>query len=277
MEAINFTAGDFVWFPDDTEGLVLGKITKISNAYDDEVDAKSTQSIESSQIGFHISYMNDNEETKSIKTIFISQYDLLVNTQSNYYKKLQVCGNHRHLDITNMTELQELSDGSILYHMKKRFHNNEVYTNFGSIVVAINPYQLLDVNNYNQIDPLVTMSPELETKLYPHIFATADIALQQLQINKTNQSIIISGSYGSGKTEVSNRIIQFLLTKLSIKQPHNPSQQTIENIAIQSATLLEVFGNAKICYNDNSSRFATWKQVNIDSMTNQIKGLIKIV
>ena len=71
------------------------------------------------------------------------------------------------------------------------------------------------------------------------------------------QSILISGESGAGKTE-SAKLCMSCLARLSA------SSAAVTAAALESGLLLESFGNAKTVYNDNSSRFGKWVEVQFD-------------
>lgn len=71
-----------------------------------------------------------------------------------------------------------------------------------------------------------------------------------MKIFKKNQSILITGVSGSGKTENGKHIIDFLCHTKSDTQ-----------IVTDSGLLFEAFGNAKTRSNANSSRFCKHMEV----------------
>lgn len=102
-----------------------------------------------------------------------------------------------------------------------------------------------------------------------------------------NQSIIISGESGSGKTEATKYIMQFLArtsrkieTSSECQQPDKISDTTgdtngamsLEDRVLSCNPLLETFGNAQTLRNHNSSRFGKFIRIDFSTETGSIVG-----
>ena len=164
---------------------------------------------------------------------------------------VESCGDHLDLDIDNLVDLDELSEGAILHHVRKRFAKRQIYTFVGPILVAVNPFERLPI-----YEPTDIRQAKSHATLYPHVFVTAAMAYKQLDENKKSQSCLISGESGAGKTETTKKV----LTYLAAVAPGVAAagEAGIEERILMSNPLLEALGNAKTLRNNNSSRFGKY-------------------
>lgn len=161
----------------------------------------------------------------------------------------------------NEIQVNDLHDAPLLGILRKRYLNGQIYTDIGRVLISINPYSNIS-ELYN--DPLSFLSVHNDyrdiapfSRQKPHIFKIANDSLrmffdQQHLSTKIDQSIIISGESGSGKTEASKLVMHFLIQADNKMKPSMNADISSENIGVHIKTvltesnyILESFGNAK--------------------------------
>uniref|UniRef100_A0A672UDJ2 Unconventional myosin-Vb n=1 Tax=Strigops habroptila TaxID=2489341 RepID=A0A672UDJ2_STRHB len=157
----------------------------------------------------------------------------------------------------DLTALSYLHEPAVLHNLKVRFlESNHIYTYCGIVLVAINPYEQLPI--YEQ-DVIYAYSGQNMGDMDPHIFAVAEEAFKQMARDEKNQSIIVSGESGAGKTVSAKYAMRFFATVGG-----SASETNIEAKVLASSPIMEAIGNAKTTRNDNSSRFGKYIQIGFD-------------
>ncbi|XP_057645310.1 unconventional myosin-Vb isoform X2 [Chionomys nivalis] len=157
----------------------------------------------------------------------------------------------------DLTALSYLHEPAVLHNLKVRFlESNHIYTYCGIVLVAINPYEQLPI--YGQ-DVIYAYSGQNMGDMDPHIFAVAEEAYKQMARDEKNQSIIVSGESGAGKTVSAKYAMRYFATVGG-----SASDTNIEEKVLASSPIMEAIGNAKTTRNDNSSRFGKFIEIGFD-------------
>ncbi|CAK6955270.1 unconventional myosin-Vb [Scomber scombrus] len=154
----------------------------------------------------------------------------------------------------DLTALSFLHEPAVLHNLRVRFLDySSIYTYCGIVLVAINPYDQLPIYGEEVID---AYSGQDMADMEPHIFSVAEEAYRTMTREENNQSIIISGESGSGKTVSAKFTMRYFAVVGGAAQ-----QTSVEERVLASNPIMESIGNAKTTRNDNSSRFGKYIEI----------------
>ncbi|XP_019134435.1 unconventional myosin-Va isoform X3 [Larimichthys crocea] len=158
----------------------------------------------------------------------------------------------------DLTALSYLHEPAVLHNLKVRFVDSKlIYTYCGIVLVAINPYETLPIYGSDIIN---AYSGQNMGDMDPHIFAVAEEAYKQMARDERNQSIIVSGESGAGKTVSAKYAMRYFATVSG-----SASEANVEEKVLASNPIMEAIGNAKTTRNDNSSRFGKYIEIGFDT------------
>ncbi|XP_039657330.1 myosin-7B-like [Perca fluviatilis] len=159
--------------------------------------------------------------------------------------------------IEDMAMLTHLNEASVLFNLKRRFSMWMIYTYSGLFCVTINPYKWLPVYSAAVV---AGYKGRRRVETPPHIYAVADNAYNDLLKNRENQSMLITGESGAGKTVNTKRVIQYFAIVAALGE-NVKKGINLEDQIIEANPAMEAFGNAKTIRNDNSSRFGKFIRI----------------
>ncbi|TRY53867.1 hypothetical protein DNTS_002810 [Danionella cerebrum] len=130
---------------------------------------------------------------------------------------------------------------AVLFNLKERYAAWMIYTYSGLFCVTVNPYKWLPV--YNQ-EVVIAYRGKKRSEAPPHIYSISDNAYQYMLADRENQSILITGESGAGKTVNTKRVIQYFASIAASGGKKDQSAQakgTLEDQIIQANPALEAF------------------------------------
>ncbi|KAF5704176.1 myosin heavy chain [Fusarium mundagurra] len=160
----------------------------------------------------------------------------------------------------DMAELTHLNEASVVHNLHMRYQADLIYTYSGLFLVTVNPYASIPIYGNEYVNMYRGRNRE-DTK--PHIFAMADEAFRNLVEEGKNQSILVTGESGAGKTENTKKVIQYLaaVAQADSTIKHKPHHSNLSQQILRANPILEAFGNAQTVRNNNSSRFGKFIRI----------------
>ncbi|KAK7940465.1 hypothetical protein WMY93_003791 [Mugilogobius chulae] len=200
-------------------------------------------------------------ETDGGKTVTVKEDDIHPRNPPKYDK------------IEDMAMMTHLNEPCVLYNLKDRFASWMIYWLPVYDAVVVGAYR-----GKKRIEAPPTSFPSLTMpisscslvryRLYCCMLNFSTIMLSNFVISdRENQSVLITGESGAGKTVNTKRVIQYFATIAAAlggkKADPTPGkmQGSLEDQIIAANPLLEAYGNAKTVRNDNSSRFGKFIRI----------------
>ncbi|KAH8073498.1 hypothetical protein JL721_2799 [Aureococcus anophagefferens] len=162
-------------------------------------------------------------------------------------------------DIDDLAKMNQLHEAPLLTALGRRYKRDAIYTYTGDVLVSVNPYKsiplLYDLPAVDDEEAFEAMDASR-----PHVYGIARRAQAAVRATRVNQSVVVSGESGAGKTEASKKVMAFLLAlSAARKDAYAEAAVDVDAVLMVSNVILEAFGNAKTIRNDNSSRFGQVK------------------
>ncbi|KAG5323672.1 MYSA protein, partial [Pseudoatta argentina] len=263
------------WVPDEKDGYLLGEIKatkgdvvsvglpggETKQYRKDQLSQVNPPKFEKAEDMADLTYLNEASVLHNLKQRY---YAKLIYTKDYKKDQLQQVNPPKYEKCEDMSNLTYLNDASVLHNLKQRYYAKLIYTYSGLFCVAINPYKRFPVYTSRCAK---LYRGKRRSEVPPHIFAISDGAYVNMLTNNENQSMLITGESGAGKTENTKKVIAYFATvgasTKKDKEAEAASQKkgSLEDQVVQTNPVLEAFGNAKTVRNDNSSRFGKFIRI----------------
>ncbi|KAG1058152.1 hypothetical protein G6F43_000039 [Rhizopus delemar] len=172
----------------------------------------------------------------------------------------------------DLTNLSYLNEPSVLHTIKTRYDQHHIYTYSGIVLIAANPFARVSMYEPEMIQKY---SGSRREELEPHLFAIAEDAYRCMIRDNKNQTIIVSGESGAGKTVSAKYIMRYFATADDTPTTGTESMTEVEEQILATNPIMEAFGNAKTTRNDNSSRFGKYIEIQFDKQCNIVGAKIR--
>ncbi|XP_004705615.1 myosin-16 [Echinops telfairi] len=168
----------------------------------------------------------------------------------------------------DMADMTFLNEASVLNNLRQRYTNMRIYTYSGLFCVTVNPYRWLPIYGARVAN---MYKGKKRTEMPPHLFSISDNAYHDMLMDRENQSMLITGESGAGKTENTKKVIQYFANIGGTGKQSSDGKGSLEDQIIQANPVLEAFGNAKTTRNNNSSRFGKFIRIHFGT-TGKLAG-----
>ncbi|CAD5223229.1 unnamed protein product [Bursaphelenchus okinawaensis] len=165
----------------------------------------------------------------------------------------------------DMANLTFLNDASVLHNLRARYSSMMIYTYSGLFCVVINPYKRLPI--YSESVCKMFMGRR-RNEMPPHLFAVCDEAYRNMVNEHENQSMLITGESGAGKTENTKKVISYFAVvggSSNKTKKSGKADASLEDQIVRTNPVLEAYGNAKTVRNNNSSRFGKFIRIHFNN------------
>merc|ERR1719297_301982 len=158
----------------------------------------------------------------------------------------------------DMANLTFLNDASVFWNLKVRFQAKLIYTYSGLFCIVVNPYKRFPIYSATVVKMYLG---KRRNEVPPHLWAITETAYRNMLTNAKDQSMLITGESGAGKTENTKKVISYLAAVAAPKKASATKKVSLEDQIVATNPILESYGNAKTSRNDNSSRFGKFIRI----------------
>merc|ERR1711981_617891 len=163
--------------------------------------------------------------------------------------------------IEDMADLTYLNDASVFHNLDVRFKAKLIYTYSGLFCIVVNPYKRYPIYTATCVKLYLG---KRRNEVPPHLWAITETAYRNMLTNSKNQSMLITGESGAGKTENTKKVIAYLAQVAATAKKGAEKKVSLEDQIVATNPILESYGNAKTSRNDNSSRFGKFIRIHFN-------------
>uniref|UniRef100_G1PV47 Unconventional myosin-XVIIIa n=1 Tax=Myotis lucifugus TaxID=59463 RepID=G1PV47_MYOLU len=159
--------------------------------------------------------------------------------------------------LEDLASLVYLNESSVVHTLRQRYGASLLHTYAGPSLLVLSPRGAPAVYSEKVMHMFKGCRRE---DMAPHIYAVAQTAYRAMLMSRQDQSIILLGSSGSGKTTSCQHLVQYLATIAGTGGNKVFSVDKWQALY----TLLEAFGNSPTIMNGNATRFSQILSLDFD-------------
>ncbi|XP_078338724.1 unconventional myosin-XVIIIa-like isoform X8 [Crassostrea virginica] len=169
----------------------------------------------------------------------------------------------------DLASLRFLNESSALHSLRQRYGANLIHTYAGCNMVVVNPMHQMSIYSEKVIHVFKGCKQE---DMPPHIYASGQMAYRDMLNSRRDQSVILMGRSGSGKSVNAKHILSYLTLAAG----------SINNILTGDklnaiSTLMDAFGNSRSILNTNASRFGQLTTLDFDHSGQIVSASIQVM
>ncbi|XP_054429208.1 unconventional myosin-XVIIIa isoform X2 [Pteronotus mesoamericanus] len=159
--------------------------------------------------------------------------------------------------LEDLASLVYLNESSVLHTLRQRYGASLLHTYAGPSLLVLSPRGAPAVYSEKVMHMFKGCRRE---DMAPHIYAVAQTAYRAMLMSRQDQSVILLGSSGSGKTTSCQHLVQYLATIAGTSGNKVFSVEKWQALY----TLLEAFGNSPTIMNGSATRFSQILSLDFD-------------
>ncbi|XP_019502555.1 PREDICTED: unconventional myosin-XVIIIa isoform X4 [Hipposideros armiger] len=159
--------------------------------------------------------------------------------------------------LEDLASLVYLNESSVLHTLRQRYGASLLHTYAGPSLLIVSPRGAPALYSEKVMHMFKGCRRE---DMAPHIYAVAQTAYRAMLMSRQDQSIVLLGSSGSGKTTSCQHLVQYLATIAGTSGNKVFSVEKWQALY----TLLEAFGNSPTVMNSSATRFSQILSLDFD-------------
>ncbi|KAM5215586.1 unconventional myosin-XVIIIa isoform 25-T32 [Hipposideros larvatus] len=159
--------------------------------------------------------------------------------------------------LEDLASLVYLNESSVLHTLRQRYGASLLHTYAGPSLLIVSPRGAPALYSEKVMHMFKGCRRE---DMAPHIYAVAQTAYRAMLMSRQDQSIVLLGSSGSGKTTSCQHLVQYLATIAGTSGNKVFSVEKWQALY----TILEAFGNSPTVMNSSATRFSQILSLDFD-------------